>query len=80
MKLSYYPGCTLKTKAANLEKAAMASLEVLGVEYTELDRWNCCGAVFSLADDDLIDVARIPEQTRGEAPQIAYVSTFRKLT
>ncbi len=54
MKLGYYPGCTLKTKAANLEEAAMASLDALGVEYMELDRWNCCGAVFSLADDDLI--------------------------
>lgn len=54
MKLGYYPGCTLKTKAANLEKAAMAALETLDVDYHELGRWNCCGAVFSLADDDLI--------------------------
>jgi heterodisulfide reductase subunit B len=54
MKLGYYPGCTLKTKAANLEVAALAALDRLGIETTELDRWNCCGAVFSLADDDLI--------------------------
>ncbi|MFH2035541.1 MAG: CoB--CoM heterodisulfide reductase iron-sulfur subunit B family protein [Candidatus Zixiibacteriota bacterium] len=54
MKISYYPGCTLKTKAKNLEKAALASLDALGVEYEELDRWNCCGAVYSLSDDDLI--------------------------
>ncbi|KAB2892140.1 MAG: heterodisulfide reductase, subunit B [Desulfobulbaceae bacterium] len=54
MKISYYPGCTLKTKAANLEAAAVASLAVLGVEVEEIDRWNCCGAVFSLTADDLI--------------------------
>ncbi len=54
MKISYYPGCTLKTKAKNLDLAALASLEKLGVEVVELDRWNCCGAVFSLTDDDLI--------------------------
>lgn len=54
MKIVYYPGCTLKTKARNLEEAALASLEALGVEAEELERWNCCGAVFSLADDDLI--------------------------
>ena len=54
MKLSYYPGCTLKTKARNLEDSALASLDALGVEYEELPRWNCCGAVYSLADDDLI--------------------------
>lgn len=54
MKISYYPGCTLKYKAKNLESSALASLDALGLEVTELDRWNCCGAVYSLANDDLI--------------------------
>jgi len=54
MKISYYPGCTLKTKAKNLDKAAVASLEALGIEVEEIDRWNCCGAVHSLTADDLI--------------------------
>jgi heterodisulfide reductase subunit B len=54
MKISYYPGCTLKTKAANLEAAAVASLAALGIDVEEIDRWNCCGAVFSLTADDLI--------------------------
>lgn len=54
MTLAYYPGCTLKTKAVNLEAAALAALDKLGVHYTELERWNCCGAVFSLATDDLL--------------------------
>ncbi len=54
MKISYYPGCTLKTKAKNLDQAAVASLEALGIEVKELDRWNCCGAVHSLTADDLI--------------------------
>ena len=54
MKISYYPGCTLKSKAKNLDQAAIASLGALGVEVVELDRWNCCGAVYSLTADDLI--------------------------
>jgi len=54
MKISYYPGCTLKTKARNLDRAAIASLEALGIEVEEIDRWNCCGAVYSLTADDLI--------------------------
>lgn len=69
MKISYYPGCTLKTKAKNLEAAAIASMQVLGYELEELPRWNCCGAVHSLADDDLIhqvapvrDLIRTKEQ------------------
>lgn len=54
MKISYYPGCTLKYKAKNLETAALASLDSLGIEVEEMDRWNCCGAVYSLTNDDLI--------------------------
>lgn len=54
MQLAYYPGCTLKTKARNLEEPALASLAALGLELEEMDRWNCCGAVYSLAEDDLI--------------------------
>lgn len=54
MSLAYYPGCTLKTKARNLEEPAVASLQALGLELEEIPRWNCCGAAYSLADDDLI--------------------------
>jgi len=54
MDLSYYPGCTLKTKAKNLEDPTIASMQALGINLVELPRWNCCGTVFSFADDDLI--------------------------
>jgi len=54
MSLAYYPGCTLKTRARNLEEPAVASMEALGLKLDEIPRWNCCGAVYSLADDDLI--------------------------
>ncbi len=54
MKLSYYPGCTLKNHAKNFEDSALCSLEYLGIEVEEIPRWNCCGTVFSLATDDLM--------------------------
>ena len=54
MKISYYPGCTLKATAQNFEQSALASLAALGIEVEELERWNCCGAVTSLATDDLV--------------------------
>jgi len=54
MSLAYYPGCTLKTRARNLEEPAVASMKVLGLKLDEVPRWNCCGAVYSLAEDDLI--------------------------
>lgn len=53
-KIPYYPGCTLKTTAKNFEKSAIAAARALGIELLEIPRWNCCGTVFSLADDDLI--------------------------
>ncbi len=54
MELSYFPGCTLKTRARNFEDSAIAAMAVLGVDLVELPRWNCCGTVYSLADDDLV--------------------------
>ena len=54
MKISYFPGCTLKTMAKNFEDSAIASLSFFGIEMVELPRWNCCGTVYSLTSDDLI--------------------------
>jgi len=67
MTVSYYPGCTLKTKARNLEDAALASVRALGLEMTELPRWNCCGAVHGLADDNLLlKVAPVRDLVRAK--------------
>jgi len=54
MKISYYPGCTLKNHAKNFEDSTICALNSIGVDVQELDRWNCCGTVFSLTTDDLI--------------------------
>lgn len=54
MKLSYFPGCTLKNYGKNFEDSALCALKTLDVEVQELERWNCCGTVFSLTSDDLI--------------------------
>ncbi|CAH2603041.1 CoB--CoM heterodisulfide reductase subunit B [Rhodovastum atsumiense] len=52
MKLSYYPGCTMKNRAGNFEESILFSMKKLGVEIEELERWNCCGTVLSLSEDD----------------------------
>lgn len=54
MRVSYYPGCTLKNTAKNFEDSTLGALERLGVSVEELDRWYCCGTVFSLTSDNLI--------------------------
>ncbi|MBN1256954.1 MAG: CoB--CoM heterodisulfide reductase iron-sulfur subunit B family protein [Planctomycetes bacterium] len=53
-KIPYYPGCSLKTKSKDFEKSAVAAARILGIELIELPKWNCCGTVFSLAQDDLM--------------------------
>lgn len=53
MKFSYYPGCTLKTQAKDLDKYARKSALALGVDVKEIDEWQCCGAVYPLARDEI---------------------------
>ena len=53
MKFSYYPGCTLKTKAKDLDAYARKSAEALGFTLEELPEWQCCGAVYPMASDDI---------------------------
>ncbi|MFV0362831.1 MAG: CoB--CoM heterodisulfide reductase iron-sulfur subunit B family protein [Suipraeoptans sp.] len=53
MKYSYYPGCTLKTKAKELDKYARESAKVLGFELEEIEAWQCCGGVYPLGTDEI---------------------------
>ncbi len=53
MKICYYPGCTLKTKAKELDAYARKSALALGVEMEEIENWQCCGAVYPLAKDEI---------------------------
>ncbi len=57
MKLTYYPGCTLKTYASSLDLSARASMSALGIELEELPEWTCCGANFSLSTDNIMKLA-----------------------
>ncbi len=52
-KFSYYPGCTLKTKAKALDKYARLSAEALGITLEEIENWQCCGGVFTTAKDEI---------------------------
>ena len=54
MRVLYFPGCTLKNKAANFDESMVSAMAALGSELQELDRWNCCGTVYSMTDDDLM--------------------------
>ena len=53
MKYSYYPGCTLKNKARDLDAYARASAKALGFEMEEIEDWQCCGGVYPLGSDEI---------------------------
>ena len=53
MKVSYFPGCTLKNKAKDLDTYAYRSAEALGVTLEEIENWQCCGGVFTTAQNEV---------------------------
>ena len=53
IKVSYFPGCTLRTKAKQLDLYARKCAEVLGVELCEIEDWQCCGGVFVSNNDEI---------------------------
>lgn len=53
MTYSYYPGCTLRNKAKDLDRYARACGEILGFELEEPEVWQCCGGVYPLGSDEI---------------------------
>lgn len=53
MNVSYFPGCTLRTKAKDLDFYARRCAEILGVNLCEIEDWQCCGGVFVSAKDEI---------------------------
>ncbi len=49
MKYAYYPGCSLEKNAAAYHVSTMAISAPLGLEFEEIDDWNCCGATEYIA-------------------------------
>ena len=44
MKVSYYPGCSLKGSARDYEASIQSVCRLLDIELCELEDWNCCGS------------------------------------
>ena len=53
MKFPYFPGCTLKTKGVRLDTCARKAALALGLTLEELPEWQCCGAVYPMARDEI---------------------------
>jgi heterodisulfide reductase subunit B len=53
-RITYYPGCSLKSTAKYFEDSTIAISRSLGIELVEPERWNCCGTVHALTSDDVM--------------------------
>ncbi len=53
MEICYYPGCTLKSQAKRLDDCARKVALKLGVQMTEIENWQCCGAEYPTATDEI---------------------------
>ena len=53
MKICYYPGCTLKTKAKERDETARLAAKAFGVEMEEIENWQCGGAVYPMGTDEI---------------------------
>lgn len=50
---TYYPGCTLRTKAKELDEYARSSAQALGIALEEPADWQCCGGAYTTAKDEI---------------------------
>ena len=78
MKVSYFPGCTLKNKAKDLDLYAYKSAEALGVTLEEIENWQCCGGVFTTAKNEvatkLSSVRALKEAHKKDQPLVTVCS------
>ena len=78
MKVSYFPGCTLKNKAKDLDLYAYKSADALGVTLEEIENWQCCGGVFVTAKNEvatkLSSVRALKEAHSKEQPLVTVCS------
>lgn len=50
---SYFPGCTLKNKAKDLDLYGRLSAEALGFKLEEIEEWQCCGGVYPTGKNEI---------------------------
>jgi heterodisulfide reductase subunit B len=66
MNYSYYPGCSLHSTGLEYGLSTRAVFKHLGLELTELDDWNCCGASSAHVFDHTLALA-LPARTLSQA-------------
>lgn len=79
MKLAYYPGCTLASKAKAFDQTARWVAQKLGVELVELPQWQCCGGLVPQVTDTVMGLLapiRILADTQAISDQLMTLCSF----
>ncbi len=75
-EMFFYPGCGLKSGGEGYYTSIRSVFAELGVTVQELPDWNCCGAVYPLSTDNLIQRGapiRNLVKARDEGAEVLYV-------
>jgi heterodisulfide reductase subunit B2 len=67
MSLAYYPGCSLHKSSCEFDVATRKMLAVLGVDFTEVPEWTCCGSTPAHMMDHLLAQALAARNLRQAA-------------
>jgi heterodisulfide reductase subunit B len=54
---AYFPGCSAKGTGKSYEESMTAVFKALGINFKEIDDWNCCGATFYMSVDEMFSFA-----------------------
>ena len=57
MNISYYPGCSAAGSASDYEKSTQVVCQALGLKFSELPDWSCCGSTPAHAVDTELSAA-----------------------
>jgi heterodisulfide reductase subunit B2 len=58
-RLTYYPGCSLKTSSKFYDASIKEVFSFYGIELEELDDWSCCGASAAHTKDETLAYALV---------------------
>ena len=76
MNFAYYPGCSLPKNAIAYHKSTLAVAALLGINFNEVEDWNCCGATEYISIDALPAYALIGRNLALAARQPANGGTL----
>jgi heterodisulfide reductase subunit B len=66
MEIAYYPGCSLHASSRLYDVQTKTVLSKVGIELSEIEDWNCCGATSAGKQDDFLAIA-LPARNLGIA-------------